>query len=136
MAAGRTLVAAGLGQAGVDLPAVDAAGRGQLHQAGQVILAMHAQKDAGAVEEAVGFVQVRAAHRQVPGVDHVFHSQRAVAGRRLPSVVVRFVDGQAAGARIGRQRFDLAREVADQVAARNPGRQGQALAAGGGRRYG
>ncbi|MNJ78626.1 hypothetical protein D3C77_764260 [compost metagenome] len=59
----RAALAGGFGQAGVDLPAVDAARGRQVHQAGQVILPMHTQKHAGAVEETVGFVQVRAAHR-------------------------------------------------------------------------
>ncbi|MNV90300.1 hypothetical protein D3C71_1846740 [compost metagenome] len=91
---------------------------------------MHSQKHAGAVEKAVGFVQVRATHRQVPGVHHVLHPQRAVGGGDLPGVVVDLVDNHAARARVGRYGFDLAREVADQVAARNPGRQRQALAVG------
>ncbi|KAG0895210.1 hypothetical protein G6F57_018134 [Rhizopus arrhizus] len=71
---------------------------------------------------------MRAAHRQVPRVDHVFDPQRTVARRGLPGVVVDFVDIHAPRARMGRQRFDLAREIADEVAARNPGRQRQALA--------
>ncbi|KAG1257744.1 hypothetical protein G6F65_015801 [Rhizopus arrhizus] len=128
VAAGGALVAAGFGQAGVDLPAVQAARRRQVHQAGQVVLAMHAQEHAGAVEEAVAFVQMRAAHRQVPRVDHVFDPQRTGARRGLPGGVVDFVDIHAPRARMGRQRFDLAREIADEVAARNPGRQRQALA--------
>ena len=75
----------------------------------QLFLAVHAQEHAGAVEETVGFVQVRAAHRQVPCIDLVFDAQRAVAGRGLPGVVVELVHRHPPRAGIGRQRFDLAR---------------------------
>ncbi|MNQ77235.1 hypothetical protein D3C85_920950 [compost metagenome] len=131
VAAGRAFVAVGFRKAGVDLPALDAARRRQVHQAGQVVLAMHAQENAGAIEEAVSFVQMRAAHRQVPGIDHVLHPQRTVTGRGLPGVVVDFVDIHPPRAGMRGHRFDLARKIADQIAARNPGRQGQALAFGG-----
>ncbi|MOA14474.1 hypothetical protein D3C78_1345770 [compost metagenome] len=133
VAAGGALVAAGFRQAGVDLPAVQPARRRQVQQAGQVVLAMHAQEHAGAVEEAMAVVQMRAANRQVPGVDLVFDSQRPVAGRRLPGVVVDFVDIHAPRAGMRRQGFDLAREIADEIAAGNPRRQRQALAFGRGR---
>ena len=77
VAAGRARQAARFRQAGVHRPALDARRR-QVDQAGQLFLA--AQEHAGAVEETVGFVQVRAAHRQVPGIDLVFDAQRPSQG--------------------------------------------------------
>src|SRR3546814_7817054 len=65
------------------------------------------------------------AHGQVPGVDGVVDLQRAGARRGLPGVVVELGDGDRAAARPCLQSLDLAREIADQVAAGNPGRQCQ-----------
>src|SRR3546814_2712228 len=48
--------------------------------------------------------------------------QRAGAGRGLPGVVIELGDGDRPAGRAGLQSFDLAREIADQVAAGNPGR--------------
>ena len=79
VAAGRARQAARFRQAGVHRPALDARRR-QVDQAGQLFLAVHAQEHAGAVEETVGFVQVRAAHRQVPCIDLVFDAQRPSQG--------------------------------------------------------
>src|SRR3546814_20718387 len=56
--------------------------------------------------------------------------QRAGAGRGLPGVVIELGDGDRPAGRAGLQSFDLAREIADQVAAGNPGRQCQPLAGG------
>ncbi|CFW01053.1 Uncharacterised protein [Bordetella pertussis] len=130
MAAGRARQPLRLGQAGVDLPAFDAARRRQVENAGRVFLPVHAQENAGAVEKAVAFVQVRAAHREIPRIHRIVDLQRAAARRHLPGVVVDLVHRHrpAAGAR--GQRLDLAGEIAYQVAAGNPRGQGQALSLG------
>jgi hypothetical protein len=52
-------------------------------------MAVGGQEDAGAVEEAVGLVEVGAAHRQIPRIHGVAQGHRALdAGRQLPAVLV------------------------------------------------
>ena len=126
----RALHAAGFGQRGVDLP-VFQPGRGdEIEQAGFVFLPLDAQEHAGAVEESMRLVQVRAAHGQVPGIDGVFDFERAGARRGLPGMVVEFFHAHRPPAAPGGQCLDLARKIANQVAAGYPGGQGEFLALG------
>ncbi len=80
------------------------------------------------VEETVGLVEVGSAHRQIPGVHLVGHRQRTGRRRDLPGVLVELVHAQLAVAGERRQAHDVARELADHVAAGNPRRQHESLA--------
>jgi hypothetical protein len=87
----------------------------------------HAQEHAGAVEEAVGLVQVRSAHRQVPRVHLVVQRQRAGAWCCAPCVLVELCQCHGGTGPLGADAHDIAREFADHVAARDPGRQREGL---------
>ena len=102
----------------------------QVDEAGRVLLAEHAQEDAGAVEEAVCRVEVGATYREVPGVDGHGHRQRgAILDRRgLPGVLVELVEAHGFAAGFGADGDHMAGEFTNQVAARNPRRQSEALA--------
>ncbi|MCY1227045.1 hypothetical protein D9M72_393020 [compost metagenome] len=116
-----------------------AGGRMDIDGAWPLGLPVHAQEHRAAVEEAVGGVQVRRAHRQVPGVDLVAERQRAVgqADRRgLPALLVELGQADLAPARVGADAHDIAREVPDHVTARDPGRQRETLAGGVGLAHG
>ena len=93
----------------------------------RLFLPEHTQKHTGAVEKTMRLVQMRGAHRQIPGVDLIGKRQRAFTGRGLPAVFVAFDERDffdAAGAfRMRGDPDDIARELAHHVAARNPGRQ-------------
>ena len=95
----------------------------------RLFLPDHAQEDAGAVEEGVRLVKVRAAHREIPGVDLDDDSQRrrVLQRRRLPGVLVELLQRDRLAACFGANRHDVAGEVADQVAAGNPCRQRETL---------
>ena len=84
----------------------------------------HAQEHAGAVEEAVGLVEMGGAHRQVPRIDLV--AQRS-AGRRSGAacqlVLVDLCQRDRRPFDVAADAHDVAREFADHVAARDPGRQ-------------
>ena len=89
-----------------------------------------AQEHARPVEVAAGRVEVGGAHRQVVRVDVRGHRQRACAGRRLPFVLGGLAHGDRGAGRVGAHGDEVARELADQVAAGNPRRQHEALAGG------
>ena len=97
------------------------------------VAAVDPDEDAGAVEEPVRFVEMRRAHRRVPGVHPIPEAERPAARRRAPAVLVDLVDRDRRSAAVGGQRDDVARELADHVAAGNPGGQREALAVGVGR---
>src|SRR5690606_35037228 len=78
-------------QAGVDLPVACVRGRMQVKQAGRSLVARGRKKDAGAVEEGVGFVQMGASYGKVPGIDDIFDMQRTAAGLALPAVIAGLV---------------------------------------------
>ena len=109
-----------------------ARGRAQVDQAWRRFLPDDAQKETGAIEEAVRLVEVRAPHRQVPGVDFGDHLQnnRRRHWRRLPGVLVEFfqADGFAIG--LGADRHDMASKIANHVTAGNPRRQCKTLPVG------
>lgn len=118
----------GFGQAGVDLPIFHVLIGYQFQQTRLFSLTLNGQQGAGAIKESMGLINMRAAYGQVPGVDLVLHTQGALAGFALPAVIVQLADGNRFVAREGGYAFDLTREVADQVAAGNPGRKAQDLA--------
>jgi hypothetical protein len=95
----------------------------------RILLADDRGKDAGAIEETVGRIEMGAAHAQVPGVDCCRHRQRRLAGAGDPRPLVRFfqADGLTVAGRF--DRHDVSRHIANQVAARHPGRKGKRLSA-------
>ncbi len=130
VALGGALLASGFRQAGGNAPAgvFQALGWEDVHPMGLAFVAVGGQKDAGAVEEAVGLVEVGAAHREIPGVNGVAQGHRAFSARRqLPAVLVEFGGRDGPASRLGRQADDVAGELADHVAAGNPRRQAEHL---------
>jgi len=108
-------------------------GRQDVEAAARALVADRQQEHAAAVEEAVRRVQVRRAHRQVPGVDLVGQRQRPVRRRAAPGVLVELFDPHAPpGARLAglqrRQAHDVARKLSHHVAARYPRGQHEQLA--------
>ncbi len=99
-----------------------------LDRVGGLLLPHHAQEHTGAVEKAVGLVQVRGPHGHIPGIDFVMHQQRAGHGRGLPGMFVQLGQRHVLAVRFGANLDDVAGEFADHVAARYPGRQRQHLA--------
>ena len=95
--------------------------------AGLVGLADHFEKNAAAVVVAMRVIEMRGANREVVGIDPVAHAERTVRRSDLPVGLVDLADRDGA---IGITRFEVeqvAREVADHVAARDPVRQAQCL---------
>ena len=100
-----------------------------IDQAGLRFLPEHAQKDAGAVKEAVCLIEMRAPYRQIPGVDFAGNGQ-CPAGREcfcLPGLLVEFAQVHRLAARFGANGDDVPGKIADQITAGNPGRQGKTL---------
>jgi hypothetical protein len=97
--------------------------------AGPVCGAFHPQEEAGAVAQGVIAVEVGGAHRQLAGIDVVDQRHRRIDRRQLPG---RFVDfrkpDRPAVVGFSAQGDDVPGEIAHQIAAGNPGRQGDALA--------
>jgi hypothetical protein len=106
--------------------------RQQLDAAGLVVTAVHAQKQARAVEVAVGAVEVRRAHGQVPGIDLGADAKRRARRADPPGLFVELDQRHRAVRPLGGDADDVPREVPDHVAARDPRRQrqGQLAAAG------
>ena len=90
----------------------------------------HRHEHAGAIEEAMGRVEVGRTHRQVPGIDLIVQHQRARPGlnRRAPGVLVELLERARFAIGLRGQADDVARELPDHVAARNPRRQAEHLA--------
>src|SRR4030095_14225993 len=103
-------------------------GRQDLDLACARLFSQRAQEDAGPVEESVRSVQMRTPHRQVPRVNLQRDGESALDWRRCPGVLVELGDRDAAPAALRADRDYVTREVADQVAAGYPSRQGEALA--------
>src|SRR5690606_13831279 len=94
----------------------------------KVFLAPDGQEDAGAVEESMGFVDMRTAHREIPGIHHVLDGEGSGARFAAPGMVVGLGDPHRITAAAGLERFDLAGEISNKIAAGNPRRKGQCLA--------
>ncbi len=106
--------------------------RQQLHPAGLIGGAVHPQKQAGAVEVAMGAIQVRGTNRQLPGMHLIANAQRTLDAINPPGLLVELDHGQRAGGTRSRQATDITGKVANHVATRNPRRQrqGQRTASG------
>jgi hypothetical protein len=75
---------------------------------------------------------MRGAHRQIPGIDFVVQRQRraAVGQRRgLPRVLIQLGQLDRLALRLGADAHNIARKFTDHVAARDPCRQRENLAA-------
>lgn len=97
----------------------------------RVLAAFGQQEHRRAVEIAAGGVEVGRAHRQVERV-HLRDDRHASArGRRVPRALVDLPDRQRLAVARRAHLHEVAREVADQVAAGNPGGQQEAMALGG-----
>ena len=136
------------GQAGGHLPAVGVRMAHHAESVRQVVVAMHAQAQAGGVEKAALGVEVGGAYRGIEGVDLVAQGQGGDGGRRvgggvvaeaglghvrarLPGVLVELLQRQRLAAAFGAQVLQVLRKFAHQVAARDPHRQAEALLARG-----
>ena len=118
---GATVGLCGLRQAGEDTP-VEESWRKQCDLTGVRFKAMRSQIDACAVKKAVCFIEMRPAHRKIPGVNGGRNVKWANARLSAPAMVIKFNKTQTAIARTRKDRFDLARKIPNQVTARNPGR--------------
>ena len=107
-------------------------------QAGEFFLPKNAQEYAGAVKKGMGLVEVRAANRKVPRIDLTGDGNRLAMLQpcSLPGVFVQFCQAYRPATRHGADGDNVPRKVAYQVAAGNPGREGEALAGRVGRRDG
>ena len=80
---------------------------------------------------------MRTADRKIPCVDFASHRERPPDGQwsGLPGMLVELVEGHGFALGLGADGDNMPGEIADQVAAGNPGRQGKALTGGVGVRY-
>jgi len=103
-------------------------GAGHVQRVAVLFLAMHAQAQAGAVEEATRGVQPGRAHRVVVGADGVSQIQRlARRAGHLPAMLVKLGQGQRTFALARTQLLQIFRKLPHQIAARDPDGQGQLL---------
>jgi hypothetical protein len=88
-----------------------------------------AQAQRGAVEKAPRRIEKRRAHRRVERVDAVADDERAAFGAvGLPARLVELLKRHRRPTLLGGEAREMASELADQIAARNPDRQAEALA--------
>src|SRR5258705_4960562 len=85
------------------------------------------EKHASAVEKSVAGIEVRAAHRKVPGVYLVAHAERPGDRLRPPCVLVDLLDRHRPVTAPGSYGNDVTREVPNHVAAGGPRRQRELL---------
>ncbi len=104
--------------------------RDDLDFARRGVMADDAQEDAGAVEEPMRGVEVRAAHRGIPRIHLGGHGERPVAGVGTPRVLVELAQPHRPAPVPGADRDDVAGKLAHHVAAGNPRGQDEALAGG------
>ena len=96
---------------------------------GQVFVSGGAQEQAGAVEEAARAIQPAAAHRWVSGIDLVFQVEcRGARAIGAPGGFVELHQRDHAPGLHGAHALQVLGELAQQVAARNPGGQLEQLA--------
>ena len=98
---------------------------------GLAVAAFRQQEQARSVEIAAPPVEIRAAHGLVERVDGDRDGELVLRPAHDPGAAVDLLDRQSSSAAHGADRHDLAREVAEKVAARDPRRQRQALLRGG-----
>src|ERR1700754_3113667 len=92
------------------------------------LAALHPQAESGAVEEASLGIEKGGAHREVEGVDPIAQHQFAgAAAADDPGRLVELLERRRPSSLLGFERKEMARELAHQVAARNPDRQAEAL---------
>src|SRR3569623_1087803 len=94
-----------------------------VHAMTAICLAVYANEHTGAVEIAMSAVEVRAAHRHVPGVDVIEQRERAQTRRAAPAMLVELAHCQRDGFGLGPQLHHVLGELADHVTAGNPRRQ-------------
>jgi len=100
----------------------------------RTLRAMHPQEDAGAVEEGVAGINVRAAYREIGAVDAVAHRHGVLARGEIPGLLVdRREHHRLAAGILGVLAHEMPGEVAQQIASRDPGRQAQSHPIGAGR---
>ena len=109
---------------------VVAAGTQQLDRARRAVAAFRQQKQAGPVEVRARAIEVRSAHRQLVRVHVRDERDRCGHGFSAPDVFRFLPDRDVGAGRFGAHLHELARELADQVAAGYPRRQAIALAPG------
>ena len=113
-----------------DLPGSRVRRRQDLQITSLVFLANDFQETTGAVEETVRRIEVCAANAGIERVHSRDNGQRRPGGRRLPGALVELVQGDGFAVRLRPNLDDVARIVANHVAARYPGRHAQLLAVG------
>ena len=131
VSAKSTCVGAYRRQAGSHLPAAHGRAGEHLDALRPIGLPRYAQAQAGRIEKAAHIIQPSRAHGVVKGVDLVLHLQRlrAVAAH-LPSGLASLCQRHTAPALGGTHCLHMLRELAHQIAARNPHRQSQVLHGG------
>ena len=95
-----------------------------------VSAAFWTKKDGSTVEVGALRIQVRRSHRKVVGIDVRNQAQRSRASGRAPGILGFLDELHRAGRRLGPYTHEMSRELADQVAARNPGGQAETLPLG------
>ena len=100
-----------------------------LDQAFALLPAFGQQEDTRAIEESMRLVQMCRADGKVPRIDLVAHQQCCTGGdpTGTPAVLVQFFEANRTAFRLGADTDDVAGELTNHVAARNPGRQGENL---------
>jgi len=91
-----------------------------------MLLPLDAREQAGTVEEGVRGIQMRTAHRIVPGIDFQRDRERLPARCSAPGMLVELGQRDGCTAIIGGlDADDVTGEVADQITAGRPGGHGQ-----------
>ena len=115
-------------EAGGHLPARQARGSDQVQLMRRILLAMHLQKKASAVEEAALRVKPGGAHRVVQGVNLIAQHQRLVGSAvGLPTAFVQLGQLDCLPALLALQPLQVLGEFTHQVAARDPDRKTEGL---------
>ncbi len=97
--------------------------RRELDFDGLVLAAGRRREHVRAVDERAPAVEIRAAHRLVERVHGQRHGQRPIGARAAPGRLRDLLDADLAAAARRADRDDVARELAQQIAARYPRRQ-------------
>ena len=99
-------------------------------QAGGCFVAKRTEEDAGAVEKRMRLIKMRAAYRQIPGVNLTDDGEWCVCleGGCAPGVLVGFAKTNGFATGFGADRNNMPCKIPNQVTAGNPRRQGELLA--------
>src|SRR5690606_3674228 len=92
-----------------------------------IFLPFDSEKDACAVEECMGFINVGTAHGKVPGINNVLYRKGPFTRRATPGMVSRLVHLHGLGPVAGGNGFDLASKISNKIAAGTPRREGKCM---------